>query len=856
MLPDNLQFWRRIKQFYEQARSFRPDRRTWIFITGWLFTFICLFWPVDFLLNPLTFIIWFFFWFKLTDIVYRRLSPPGDFLLLLYFLIFCLFFLFRASSVSDTVANTFLHGANLIILSLLVLIFSSLLVCSENGKRGGLVAYTLLFYIGLNVVYHQETVYLVLFQGILFLIALRRTNWLETLTKTECYLYFAVIFILFRLFLNLEPYSTLSSNLPDNAFAWIGLPKFLYYAFKMYLLAVLVKIPLVLVYNFATLSRKLRISSFFQSTFPQFIQLGMLVVVFYFTLAGWQAEKVRQTCIAETTRITNGRVPSGITTFSATTDKLEEALIASGYFPWQFQESDVPDRGIIKVHRNAMIPFRDETPHDFFFFMKDDGNGQQLYRFVKLDSTFLQTVSDHTSVLVGTHLRASPYQPPPWEGFFLNFDLLTENKLRISPFGLLPGRSDTALRVPIRQEIEVSSPVSMNPAAVITGPEFIVGRVIAPLLTEDSRENGFFVVEITLVPGGYSFLTPNLVSYVLLLVGAYLVINFFVIQRMTKLGSEINRIIVQKFSQLRSGIQEISAGNLDFRLHLEGRDEFVELADHFNQMGAKLKKSLAEAREKERLQQELAIARKVQLDLLPEQLPDIPGFETSAVLQTANEVGGDFYDVIPLSRNQYLVTVGDVSGKGTSAALYMAQCVSLIRYSHHFTDDPRVIAVRLNHYFANPEVDRQIFVTAIIGVLDIKKSTFSFIRAGHLPPLLLSADDAKPVTEILSPGLGLGLDAGKKFEKNLKVKSLLFKDDDVLVLITDGVVEASRPGSTDSDKADSIYGEKRLTSLLQSARGQSAEEIVRMINLDISAFYNRAAFVDDFTILVLKKHTD
>jgi serine phosphatase RsbU (regulator of sigma subunit) len=855
----NSQILSRLTQFARRLLTFRPDRREVIFLTGWTVSLVLLFWPVPVLINPISFVLFFFFWFKLTDIGYRKLQPPGETLFLVFFALFAVFALVQPENPLAIGDTLFLRVYNLLLHGLLIIIFSLLLVTSERGKKGGLIAYSLLFYIGLNVWQSDASIYLVLLQTILFLVALRRTVWLETLTKKEIYIYFVAVVFLFRLFLEFEPFPDYQGGLSENSYIWLGLPKFLYYVFLMYLLAVLVKTPIVLVYNFATLSRKLRIASFFQSTFPQITQLVMLVIIFYFVLAGWQAEKARQAMVGEMHKVVAGRLSPDMLTFTSSRDDLPASLLSQGYQPVRF-DRPLPEYGVLAVRRNPRLHAGgvSETKADFFLFAKKPDNEAQIVHFARLDSIFLQHISDHTSILFGTHLRVAPYEPPPWESVILGFDLFTTNKLRISPFGLLPSREKAALQVAMRQEVERSglSLPTDDQKMPGSGMAMTVGRVIAPLLDGDKPETGFFVMEIVLVPGGGTFLTPTLLSYVLLLGLGYALVNMLVIRRMTRFGSEINRIIVQKFDHLRRGIQEISAGNLDYRLHIEGKDEFVELADHFNEMGGRLKKSMEATREKERLEQELAIARKVQLALLPKNLPDIPGFEIAATLQTANEVGGDFYDVIPLTTSRFLVTIGDVSGKGTSAALYMAQCVSLIRYSCQFSTDPREMAIRLNHYFANPNIDRQMFVTAIIGVLDAEKNTFEFVRAGHLPPLFVGRDGQSASKEIASSGLGLGLEAGKAFTEVLQLRSVQFQENDILVLFTDGVVEAARSQKEpDAMRRPEMgaYGEARLRRLLESMRAQPAVAIERAVKRDISAFYERAPYVDDYTVLILKK---
>jgi sigma-B regulation protein RsbU (phosphoserine phosphatase) len=341
------------------------------------------------------------------------------------------------------------------------------------------------------------------------------------------------------------------------------------------------------------------------------------------------------------------------------------------------------------------------------------------------------------------------------------------------------------------------------------------------------------------------------------LIVVYLLLNSFVVRQVVRFGSQINETIVQKFTQLKRGIQQISTGNLDYKIKLEGEDEFVELADRFNQMGDQLKQTIEESREKDRFEYELKIAREVQLSLLPRHLPDIPGFQIAASMKTANEVGGDFYDIFPLDKNRFLFTIGDVSGKGSSAALYMAQCMSLVRFSRQFTNDPKEISSRLNHYFATTITDRQIFVTAIVGILDVSSNTLQIVRAGHTEPIFIPGDRKKEIQVVETRGIGIGLTRSSHiFEKYLTSFKVSLEPGDTIVCYTDGVVEAVRQLPEKEETEMQMYGEDRLQNLLNSFRGKTAEQMLKEIELDIDSFYAGNPKVDDHTVLIIQRVND
>jgi len=265
-----------------------------------------------------------------------------------------------------------------------------------------------------------------------------------------------------------------------------------------------------------------------------------------------------------------------------------------------------------------------------------------------------------------------------------------------------------------------------------------------------------------------------------------------------------------------------------------------------------LKKTIAEVREKDLFEYELKLAREVQLSLLPQQLPEIPGFQIAASMRTANTVGGDFDDIFYLDDHRLLFTIGDVSGKGSSAAMYMAQCMSLVRFSRQFTTDPADISTRLNEYFVTSITDRQIFVTAIIGLLDNKANTINFIRAGHTEPVYIPGNMTREIKFLKTKGLGIGLTRSSRlFKKSLKSYKISFEPGDTLVLYTDGVVEAARQ-NTEPAKIE-MYGEERLRSLLQQHRGNSASEILKEIEINIESFYAGSPRVDDHSLLIIQR---
>ncbi|HQV32429.1 MAG TPA: SpoIIE family protein phosphatase, partial [Calditrichia bacterium] len=507
-----------------------------------------------------------------------------------------------------------------------------------------------------------------------------------------------------------------------------------------------------------------------------------------------------------------------------------------------------------------------------------DSLPEQPVMVLVVDSLFLRDVATRIKVLGGSVVGSFSTESPEWQDFtrhipfFSSFASLSDDdNWSMSPFiGLFDYRQNYPQWAPIwpvgmdgqREGLNIdidfsdeaeggSAADSSARAGSIT--TFGFGRVYLPRETLSGTSAGYLVLEVGMnivQEAGWMWLIR--IGVVLLVI--YAVINFLLVTQMINFGRLIHQGIVRKFEKLRGGIEEISQGNLDYKIDLEGEDEFQELAQRFNQMSDRLNQNIAELREKDRLQFELNTARTVQLSLLPEKLPEVPGYRIAADLKTATEVGGDFYDLIPLDDHRFLFTIGDVSGKGTSAALYMAQCMSLIRFGGQFTGDMAQIARRLNAFFTTSINDRQIFVTAILGILDTRRHLVEWERAGHNPPLFIPGDAQKSIHFMNSPGLGIGLTSSESLlEQGLKVNHFSFQPGDTFLSYTDGVVEASKPVSGGGGENREAFEEQDLIASVEPLRDRDPATLLQHLNARLKTFYGKSPVVDDYTLLILQR---
>ncbi|MEJ2634299.1 MAG: SpoIIE family protein phosphatase [Calditrichia bacterium] len=804
-------------------------------------------------------ILLYYFWYKVLNHFYRRVKPPTEFLLAAFLLFYLLEMLwmdvFPSLALLQQLPDQFpgipASAIQILLLGFLILIFSIILVMNNEGKKGFLYSYVILAFIGIRVLPTGANFQWYIFEFILVLVLFRKTNWTEQLTRVECWVY---LLIFIGLYFSFSDAGKLyhPSHFTTGFYIWHSLPRFILLLFKLYLLAILIKLPFVLIYHHAGLSRKLRIAGWFQSGFPQLFQLIILLLMFYFFIAGWQAENVLNSLDDQLDKIEAGNrsYPEQYYTFSL--DSLGSQITIPGYQSVPLENS-VPSSGILQLDRTETDTAGQQL-FSYFMFFKGTPN---LY-FVKLDTTFLQGMTEHLPLIAASRLISYPFKFSDWDSLLYQirgFDISSyNNDFRVFPFAFVPYRASHIISVPLAPRGEKSESSGEHRILIFHRDTFVLGRIFGPFYKNSFVQNGYWAFDIAILPTT-SFLTSPLMRQVYFWLVIYLLINFLIIRRVIKFGNQINQMIVQKFNQLKSGIRQISEGKLDYKIHLEGEDEFVELAERFNQMGEDLQKTINEVREKDRFEYELKIAREVQLSLLPASLPDVPGYNITAGLRTANEVGGDFYDVSQLDEHRLLFVIGDVSGKGTSAAFYMAQCISLFRFARQFSDQPKEILVRLNKYFSDPMVDRQVFVTALIGILDTKNHSLQIIRAGHTRPIFVPGDYLQDVQELESAGLGIGLErSGEIFQTMLDERSFSMDPGDTFIFYTDGVVEAARKSHTAASGDEmEFFGEDELKSTLYRSRGKNAQDILRNISAELENFYGGSSPVDDYTLLIIQR---
>ena len=250
---------------------------------------------------------------------------------------------------------------------------------------------------------------------------------------------------------------------------------------------------------------------------------------------------------------------------------------------------------------------------------------------------------------------------------------------------------------------------------------------------------------------------------------------------------------------------------------------------------------IAQSLERERYRQEMMVARDMQRRLLPQKFPTSKSFEIAAMSEPAMEVGGDYFDFVELENGRVGVVVGDVSGKGVSAAFYMAEVKGIFQSLSKLCDSPRELLVRANHTLIG-NLEKKAFISLLYVILDVKHATLELARAGHCPMIHISGNEK----DMIRPsGLGLGLTNGEIFSNATEEKTILLKKGDLCLFYTDGITESR-------NEAGEEFGYERLVMLAAEIQNQSAREIQDRILTEIKAYCGKAAFGDDLTLVVMK----
>ena len=422
---------------------------------------------------------------------------------------------------------------------------------------------------------------------------------------------------------------------------------------------------------------------------------------------------------------------------------------------------------------------------------------------------------------------------------------------RLQPNGdvvfVVDAETDPELFLHVGEVYDTASQMFLESAATLDStliePDFYTDKWgtwltgYAPFYTSDGRREGFVSMDIAATrvkQHERGFLWIALTIFVIMAAIS------------TILGFWIGRRMAGSIVRLTDGAKRIAGGDLDSKVEVDSHDEVEDLASAFNKMTEDLKvymRNLEEATAaRERIESELRIATDIQASMLPRIFPAFPDrkeFDIFASMEPAKEVAGDFYDFFLVGENKLCFLVGDVTGKGVPASLFMVISKTLLKTEALRGLPPNEVLTRVNDSLY-PDNDACLFVTVFCVILDIETGEIEFANGGHNPPLL-SRDDGDFEFMDIPKNLVVGPMPDIEYE----LRKLTLKPNDTLFLYTDGITEAMNPESQQ-------FSDPRLKQCLSSLKGKGVEDITHAIRKDIEDFAEGAEQSDDITMLALK----
>ncbi len=314
------------------------------------------------------------------------------------------------------------------------------------------------------------------------------------------------------------------------------------------------------------------------------------------------------------------------------------------------------------------------------------------------------------------------------------------------------------------------------------------------------------------------------------------------------IGVSLSRRITSSVSQIYEGTRRVIHGDFRQRIPVRVHDQLGELAESFNQMTGNLERLLAVQKEKERLQTELEIAREVQAQLYPKEEPPSGGLRLTARCDPARMVSGDYYDYQALVGGKIAFAIGDIAGKGISAALLMATLQAALRAqvsqsaaaanSHGAVLDPATLVSQLNQQiYANTSPEK--YATFFFALYDGSTRSLTYTNAGHLSPLLFCNGNVSPLD---SNGTVVGAFPFSKYDESSVTVSL----GDLLVCYTDGITEPE-------NAYGEMFGEERLIDLVQKHLHRDDHEIIRIVFDAVRGWTGQPELSDDMTLLLARQ---
>jgi sigma-B regulation protein RsbU (phosphoserine phosphatase) len=318
-------------------------------------------------------------------------------------------------------------------------------------------------------------------------------------------------------------------------------------------------------------------------------------------------------------------------------------------------------------------------------------------------------------------------------------------------------------------------------------------------------------------------------------------------------GIVMTRTITTAVNSLYTATRHVKEGDLTYRVRIPNRDQLASLGDSFNSMTLSVSALIDEQGKRQKLENELSIAHEVQQQLFPRSLPKLPGIEIEAICRPARVVSGDYYDFIRISPTRVAIALADISGKGISAALLMANVQAALRSDvlryrngqpgtpHEQIDTAEIVSHLNRHLFRNTTDER--YATCFFGVYDTETRQLHYTNAGHLPPVYIWGTK---VRRLETGGMVVGLFNEVPFQQG----AVEIEHGGMLVAYSDGLIEP-----------ENVYGEEfgteRLIDMVTRNREKSPHDIAEAMMTAAEEWSGSPEQADDMTVIVMSfsEHT-
>ena len=304
------------------------------------------------------------------------------------------------------------------------------------------------------------------------------------------------------------------------------------------------------------------------------------------------------------------------------------------------------------------------------------------------------------------------------------------------------------------------------------------------------------------------------------------------------------RGITSPILRLVNDMSIVSGGDLDHKTKASSTDEVGYLSSTFNHLTQSLKTAHEAEIEKEKMEHDMQVGREIQQNLLPKTLLKIPRYDLYAFYDSAKEVGGDYYDLIPVDKSHLGVIVADVSGKGIQGAMIMTIMRTVMNIAAIGILSSRACLARTNRLMAD-RIKRGMFVTAFYSILDIARHKLVFSSAGHNPMVVYRAK-TKNIETLNPTGIAVGFDKGPLFDRTIKESEITLEPGDRFILYTDGVPESM-------NEAREEFTDQRFFDFCLANATVDSKTFVDRLVAEVASHQGKAPQHDDITIVTFRR---